>query len=137
MIYTHEHLLIINKNVFLNYFGALCHRIKVTRLVVEQSINALELNQFTTVQNQYSIIVNDRVQSMSYGQHGAVGECRAYRSLNQLVRAVVHRGAGLVQYEYFGFAEQSSRQTNELSLANTLKCQFNFIKLYSKIKKKI
>ena len=59
------------------------------------------------------------IEPVSYGQHRAVLELSAYRFLYQLVRIVIDGGGGLIQNKYFGLAEKSASQANELSLAHT------------------
>lgn len=63
--------------------------------------------------------VHDGVETMRNGEHGAILELAAYGLLNQLVRVVIDGRCGLVQDEDLVLAEESARQTNQLSLSHT------------------
>lgn len=52
-------------------------------------------------------------------EHSTVLELAADSLLDEIVGVVVDGGSGLVEHEYLGLAEESSRQTDQLSLTHT------------------
>lgn len=62
----------------------------------EERIRTVELHEISLVQHHDAVTVDDRVQAMGDGQHGAVLEADAHQSLNQLVRLIVNTCRGFV-----------------------------------------
>ena len=89
--------------------------------VLEQSSGIVKFDYSALVQHHHSIVVQDGVETMGNGQDRASCELGAYCRLDELVRVVVDRGGGFVEYENVCFSEKSSGQANELTLTNTVK----------------
>lgn len=64
--------------------------------------------------------VHDAVQAVGNGEDSTVGKLLADGGLNQVVRLQVDGGCGLVQDQYARFPQQSSGETQQLSLPNTV-----------------
>ncbi len=64
------------------------------------------------------VIIQDGVESVRDGQHGALFELGADRVLDEIVRLQVDRRRRLVQNQNLGFAQQSSGQAQQLPLTD-------------------
>ena len=64
------------------------------------------------------VAVKYGVESMSNGEHGAVSELCAYCRLDQLVCLHVDGSRRFVQHQDGSLAQQSSRQTDQLTLTH-------------------
>ena len=66
------------------------------------------------------IRVENRVDTMSDCEYGAVGKLGANRRLYELVCAVIYSRCGFVEYNYAAVSNKRTSQTNQLPLTNTL-----------------
>lgn len=78
----------------------------------------VELLQITVRHNEYSVSINDRVETMSDDHDGAILETRPQLLLDQVVSFHVDVGGGLVEDEDLGLSQNSACEADELLLAD-------------------
>ena len=90
--------------------------------VFEEVRRCVELNEDSIFQNENSRVVENRVEAVGDGEDGAGVELSTDCFLNQFISIQINGSCGLVEDQHFwGSAEESSGEANELLLSNTLK----------------
>uniref|UniRef100_A0A182TJS1 Mitochondrial inner membrane protein Mpv17 n=1 Tax=Anopheles melas TaxID=34690 RepID=A0A182TJS1_9DIPT len=77
-----------------------------------------KLDRRTVAHHQHPVVVHDRVEPVRDRQHRTLGELLPDRALYQPVRIGVHVGGRLVQHQYPIAAQDRTRQTEQLPLAD-------------------
>jgi hypothetical protein len=75
-----------------------------------------KLHRSPRIHHQHLIRVHDRVQSVCYGQDGAVFEVFTYRGLDQSVSRRIHIGSRFVQNQNSVVPDDGPSQTDQLAL---------------------
>lgn len=68
--------------------------------------------------NKLPVVIHDRIEPVSYRQHGTLPEFRLDGFLNQFVCLHVYSRRRLVKDQYICLVEQGARQTHQLSLSH-------------------
>ena len=76
---------------------------------------------YCTVRNALHVIVHDGVKSVCNGDYGRVSKLCSYGFLDEVISLQVHGSCGLVQHQDLGLTEESSSQTHQLTLTNTVR----------------
>ena len=74
------------------------------------------------------VVVHDGVEAVSNGEDGGISKLCADGLLDEVVSLQVHSCRCLVQHQDLGLAQQSSRQTHQLTLPDTALLQTRDIK---------